>query len=401
MKQPIQRRAFGQVLATAAGAMGVSGADEPLAGQEEQDMQQPALKSVDEAVNVADLRRLARVNLPGPTFDYIDTGSGDQYTLRDNLAALQEIKVLPPLLKGVRKTDLSVTVLGRKISMPIMLAPVAAQRMYHPEGGRAAARAAAAMGTLYGMSGSVGNSVEEIAQSGKGPKWFQLYVPRDRKVARQLVDRVNQAGFDAIILTVDLGEWKDADRRNKFSLPKEMLVKHLRDIGFKQITNAMSNEQVQAFNAQAWDLSLSWDFFGWLRKQTRLPILIKGVLRTDDARRAVKMGLDGIIVSNHGGRRLDGMPATINVLSEIVEAVGDRAEVYMDSGIRRGTDVLKALALGARAVFVGRPYAWGLAAGGEAGVRRVLELLRDELANAMLTTGCARLADINSSLLKS
>jgi isopentenyl diphosphate isomerase/L-lactate dehydrogenase-like FMN-dependent dehydrogenase len=132
-----------------------------------------------------------------------------------------------------------------------------------------------------------------------------------------------------------------------------------------------------------------------------LPILIKGVLRTDDARRAVKMGLDGIIVSNHGGRRLDGMPATINVLSEIVEAVGDRAEVYMDSGIRRGTDVLKALALGARAVFVGRPYAWGLAAGGEAGVRKVLELLRDELANAMLTTGCARLADINSSLLKS
>jgi (S)-2-hydroxy-acid oxidase len=401
MKEPIQRRTFGQVLATAAGTMGVAGVDDPVEGQEGKDVQQSVVKSVDEAVTVSDLRELARGKLPGPTLDYIDTGSGDQYTLRDNLAALQRIKVMPPLLKGVRKTDLSVTVLGKKLSMPIMLAPVAAQRMYHPEGGRAAARAAAAMGTLYGMSGSVGNSVEEIAQSGKGPKWFQLYVPKDRKVTRQLVDRVNQAGFDAIVLTVDLGEWKDADRRNKFSLPKEMLVKHLRDIGFKQITNAMSNEEIQAFNAQAWDLALSWDFFGWLRKQTRLPILIKGVLRTDDAERAVKMGLDGIIVSNHGGRRLDGMPATIDVLPEIVKAVGNRAEVFMDSGIRRGTDILKALALGARAVLVGRPCAWGLAAGGEAGVRKVLELLRDELTNAMLTTGCASLADIDSSILKS
>ncbi len=401
MTPPIQRRTFGQVLATAAGTMGVAGVDDPVEGQEGKDVQQPVVNSVDEAVTVSDLRELARGKLPGPTFDYIDTGSGDQYTLRDNLAALQRIKVMPPLLKGVRKTDLSVTVLGKKLSMPIMLAPVAAQRMYHPEGGRAAARAAAAMGTLYGMSGSVGNSVEEIAQSGKGPKWFQLYVPKDRKVTRQLVDRVNQAGFDAIVLTVDLGEWKDADRRNKFSLPKEMLVKHLRDIGFKQITNAMSNEEIQAFNAQAWDLALSWDFFGWLRKQTRLPILIKGVLRTDDAERAVKMGLDGIIVSNHGGRRLDGMPATIDVLPEIVKAVGNRAEVYMDSGIRRGTDILKALALGARAVLVGRPYAWGLAAGGEAGVRKALELLRDELTNAMLTTGCASLADIDHAILKS
>ena len=174
----------------------------------------------------------------------------------------------------MRKADLSVSVLGQKIALPIMLAPVAAQRMYHPDGGLAAARAAATMGTVYAMSGSVGNSVEEIAQASKGPKWFQLYVPKDRKVTRQLVERVNRAGFGAIVLTVDLGEWKDADRRNKFTLPKEMLVKHLRDIGFKQITNAMSNEEVQAFNAEAWDLSLSWEFFGWLRKQSRLPSLI-------------------------------------------------------------------------------------------------------------------------------
>jgi len=402
MKEPIRRRTFGQVLATAAGAIGLSGDDEQAVAAGQAGAGPPeavSVGSIEQAVNVADVRQLAREKLPQATFDYIDTGSADQYTLRDNLAALQKIKVLPPLLKGVRKADLSVSVLGKKIAMPIMLAPVAAQRMYHPDGGLAATRAATAMGTVYAMSGSVGNSVEEIAQASKGPKWFQLYVPKDRKVTRQLVERVNRAGFEAIILTVDLGEWKDADRRNKFTLPKEMLVKHLRDIGFKQITSAMSNEAIQAFNAEAWDLSLSWDFFGWLRKQTRLPILIKGVLRPDDAKRAVAMGLDGIVVSNHGGRRLDGMPATIDVLPQIVDAVGERAEVYMDSGIRRGTDVLKALALGARAVFVGRPYAWGLGAAGEAGVRKVLELFRDELSNAMVTSGCARVADIDATLL--
>jgi len=403
MKEPIRRRTFGQVLATAAGAMGLNGDDEQgrAVGQEGSEPPEAiSVGSIEEAVNVADVRQLARKKLPKATFDYIDTGSADQYTLRDNLASLQRIKVLPPLLTGVRKADLSVSVLGQKIALPIMLAPVAVQRMYHPDGGLAAARAAATMGTVYAMSGSVGNSVEEIAQASKGPKWFQLYVPKDRKVTRQLVERVNRAGFEAIVLTVDLGEWKDADRRNKFTLPKEMLVKHLRDIGFKQITNAMSNEEVQAFNAQAWDLSLSWEFFGWLRKQTRLPILIKGVLRPDDAKRAVGLGLDGIVVSNHGGRRLDGMPATIDVLPQIVDAVGGRAEVYMDSGIRRGTDVLKALALGARAVLIGRPYAWGLAAAGEAGVRKVLELLRDELSNAMVTSGCGRVADVDRSLLK-
>ncbi|MFP6576188.1 MAG: alpha-hydroxy acid oxidase [Pirellulaceae bacterium] len=402
MKQPIRRRTFGQVLASAAGAISLSGDDDQAvaAGQEGAGPQDTIpVGGIENAVNVADVRRLAREKLPKATFDYIDTGSADQYTLRDNLAALQRIKVFPPLLRGVRKVDLSVSVLGKRIAMPIMLAPVAAQRMYHPDGGLAATRAAATMGTVYAMSGSVGNSVEEIAQASKGPKWFQLYVPKDRKVARQLIQRVNRAGFEAIIVTVDLGEWKDADRRNKFTLPKEMLVKHLRDIGFKQITSAMSNEEIQAFNAEAWDLSLSWDFFSWLRKQTQLPILIKGVLRPGDAQLAVVRGLDGIIVSNHGGRRLDGMPATIDMLARIVEVAGDRLDVYMDSGIRRGTDVLKALALGARAVFVGRPYAWGLGAAGEAGVRKVLELLRDELSNAMLTSGCARVADIDAALL--
>ncbi len=358
-----------------------------------------ASRTASDPVNVEDFRVLAEATLPRATYDYIATGSADQITLGENVAAFQRLRVLPPLLRGVSEVDLSTTILGQKVDLPILLAPVAAQRMYHEQGGLAAARAAAAAGTIYGMSSSVGHSVEEIAAAGVGPKWFQLYVPKDRAIARRLVQRVDRAKFQAIIVTVDLGEWKDADRRNRFSLPKEMLVKHLRDIGFAQITNAMSYEALLAFNAAAWDVSLSWDFFGWLRDVTDLPILIKGVLRPEDAEKAVSIGLDGVIVSNHGGRRLDGMPATIDVLPDVVRAVGGRAEVLVDGGIRRGTDVLKALSYGARAVLIGRPYAWALAADGEAGVTNVLGLLREELENAMIATGCATVDDVNSSLI--
>ena len=197
-----------------------------------------------------------------------------------------------------------------------------------------------------------------------------------------------------------MGEWKDADRRNRFALPKETLVKHLRDVGFTQIVDTMSYEEILAFNAQAWDLTISWEFFDWLRGITKLPLIIKGVLRKEDAEKAVSLGIEGIVVSNHGGRRLDGMPATIEMLPEIVAAVGNRAEVYLDSGIRRGTDVLIALALGARAVLIGRPYAWALGANGEAGVRKVLDLLREEFLNAMVSSGCAKIADIKPGLVR-
>ncbi len=352
-------------------------------------------------VSVDDFRVLARAKLPKATYEYITTGSADEITLRENVAAFQRLKVLPPLLTGVAKADLSTVVLKQRIALPVLLAPVAAQRMYHPQGALAAARAAAAAGTVFGLSSSAGNSVEEIAAVSKGPKWFQLYVPRDRAVARRLVERVERAGYQALIVTVDLGEWKDADRRNRFSLPREMLIKHLRDVGFEEVTERMSEQEVAAFNERAWDPSLSWDFFDWLRAVTKLPLLIKGVLRPEDAKKAVALGLDGIIVSNHGGRRLDGMPASIDMLPGVVAAVGGRAEVYLDGGVRRGTDVLKALALGARAVLVGRPYAWALAADGEEGVRKVIDILREELLNAMITTGCARTSDIHRSLILS
>jgi 4-hydroxymandelate oxidase len=399
----MDRRTFAQRLALGAGSIGMLelGASQPTGAAE--DVPQPGAPGDHkplEPVKVADFQALAAAKLPKATYDYIATGSADEITLRENVAAFQRIRILPPLLTGVANADLSTTVLKQAIRLPILLAPVAGQQMYHPQGALAAARAAAAVGTVYGVSSSVGHSVEEVAEASRGPKWFQLYVPKDRMVARRLVERTERAGYQAIIVTVDMGEWKDADRRNRFALPKEVLIKHLRDIGFTQITNAMSYQEVLDFNAQAWDLALSWDFFDWLRSITKLPLLIKGVLRKEDATKAVSLGLDGIVVSNHGGRRLDGMPATIEMLPEIVAAVGGRAEVYMDGGVRRGTDVLIALALGARAVLIGRPYAWALGADGEAGVRKVLDLLREELLNAMVATGCAKVSDIQPTLLR-
>jgi isopentenyl diphosphate isomerase/L-lactate dehydrogenase-like FMN-dependent dehydrogenase len=249
-----------------------------------------------------------------------------------------------------------------------------------------------------GVSGSCGNSIEEVAAASAGPKWFQLYVPKDRVIARRLVERADRAGYKAIIVTVDLGEQKDADRRNRFKVPATFLRKHLTNLGFA-ITEQMTDAELETLNASAWDLALSWDFFDWLRSITKLPLLIKGVLRADDAKKAVSIGLDGIIVSNHGGRRLDGVPASIEQLPQIAQAANGKAEIYLDSGVRRGTDVLEALALGAKAVLIGRPYAWALAADGEAGVAKVLDLLRQELVLAMLATGCANVGSINRSLL--
>lgn len=397
----MDRRTFAQQATLGAVSLGVLQAEDlkPAPAKVPEPAEYDA-KLPREPVKVTEFQALAAARLPKATYEYITTGSADEVTLRENVAAFQRIKILPPLLTGVSSADPSTTVLKQPIKMPIMLAPVAGQQMYHPQGALAAARAAAAAGTVYGISSSVGHSVEDVAAASPGPKWFQLYVPKDRVVAKKLVERAEKAGCKAIILTVDMGEWKDADRRNRFALPKETLVKHLRDVGFTQIVDTMSYEEILAFNAQAWDLTISWEFFDWLRGITKLPLIIKGVLRKEDAEKAVSLGIEGIVVSNHGGRRLDGMPATIEMLPEIVAAVGNRAEVYIDSGIRRGTDVLIALALGARAVLVGRPYAWALGANGEAGVRKVLDLLREEFLNAMVSSGCATIADIKPGLVR-
>lgn len=407
----MDRRAFSQLVTFGAAAVtvGQTRADDGAAVEQTGNGDsEPGAGAVEEVqvwsappVNVNDFVGRAQTKLPKATFEYITSGSEDEVTLRDNVEAFRRIRVLPPLLHGVNQSDLSTTVLGQAVSMPVLLAPVAALRMAHPEGARASARAAAAAGTICVAGTSAGHSVEEIAQASDGPKWLQLYVPDDREIARRLVQRAEQAGYRAIVVTVDLGERKDADLRNQFSLPKAMLLKHLRDIGFTQVTEQHSYEELLAFNSGAWRLSLDASFFEWLRGETSLPILIKGVLSKRSAEQAVDLGLDGIVVSNHGGRRLDGMPASIDVLKEVVDAVDGRVEVLMDGGIRRGSDVLKAIARGARAVLIGRPQAWALAAGGEAGVAQVLQILRDELSNAMISCGCNTVDEIDSSLLMS
>ena len=403
----MDRRTFSQLLALGAGMFSAPHAqaadkasDDATDTPDSRDGTGPASNAWPTApVTINDFIPLAKAKLPKATLEYITSGSEDEVTLRDNVEAFRRMRILPPLLHGVQKTDLSTTVLGQKISMPIMLAPVAALRMFHPEGGRASARAAASAGTICITSTSVGNSVEEIAAAGSGPKWFQLYVPSDRNLARQLVKRAEAAGYTALVVTVDLGERKDADLRNRFSLPKDMLLKHLRDIGHTKVSDQNSYDELVAFNATAWDVSLSVEFFQWLRRETKLPIILKGVLTKEAVQQAIDLKLDGIVVSNHGGRRLDGMPASIDMLKSVVAAADGQLEVLFDSGIRRGGDVLKALALGAKAVMIGRPQAWSLAAGGEAGVQLALDILRDELTNAMVSSGCASIDDVDESLL--
>jgi len=399
----MQRRSFTKLLAFGAGSQLIGEPETDAAVDDGKPM--PPGNSDDrkpsdqpDPVVVEDFIELSQQKLPGPTWEYISTGSEDQVTLAENTNAFRRIGVLPPVLHGVGQADLSTTVLGQKIDLPVMLAPVAGLKMFHPDGAQASARAAGAAGTICAVSSSCFSSVEEVAAASDGPKWFQIYMPRDKGVARSLVKRVEAAGFGAIVVTVDLGERKDADRRNRFSVPHEMLLKHLRDIGHT-LPDSISAKKLDAFNLAAWQLSMSWDIFDWLRGLTRLPLIVKGVLTEDDARRAVRENVDGIVVSNHGGRRLDGMPASIDRLQRVAETVDGKAELFLDSGIRRGTDVLKALALGARAVLVGRPQAWSLAAGGQQGVSQMLGFFREELENAMISCGCRNLGEITTDLL--
>jgi 4-hydroxymandelate oxidase len=283
--------------------------------------------------------------------------------------------------------------------MPILVAPTAFQGMAHPEGEIATVRAAGAAGTIMVLSTLSNTTIEDAASAATGPMWFQLYVFRDRGATAELVRRVEAAGFTAIVVTVDapvLGR-RERDIRNGFRLPPGLNIENLTPRGMGDLP-AGAGSGLAAYFASLLDQSLSWSDVKWLRSLTRLPVLLKGIVRGDDAVRAVECGVAGIIVSNHGGRQLDTAPATIGVLPEIVEAVAGRAEVLVDGGIRRGTDVVKALALGAKAKLV-RPVLWGLAVGGEAGVRQVLEMLRVELDCAIALCGCQSIEDVTRDLV--
>jgi isopentenyl diphosphate isomerase/L-lactate dehydrogenase-like FMN-dependent dehydrogenase len=340
-------------------------------------------------INVFEYEAIAQSKMEPAFWDYIQGGSDDEVTLRASRTAFEHIRLRPRVLVDVSASarDMRTSVFGTPISMPIMVAPTALHCLAHPEGECATAQAAGRANTLMIASTTATRSLEEIAQVASGPLWFQLYVYPSLEIAEKLVRRAESAGYRAIVLTVDLPTLgnREKDRRNNVTIPPPPF----REANFIDVDK----------EGQDW-VSLTWESLSWLRSITSLPILLKGILTAEDALQAIEHGMDGIIVSNHGGRQLDTALASIEALPEIVAAVAGRCDVYLDGGIRRGTDVLKALALGASAVLIGRPLLWGLAVNGAEGAYQVLEILRKELELAMVLSGRPTLNDIDRTLLK-
>ena len=354
-----------------------------------------------EALNLAELEAIARARLPQMAWDYYASGSDDELCVRRNCEAFGKILLHYRVLRDVSRRDPSTTVLGQKVAMPILVAPTAFHRLAHEDGELASVRGAGDAGTAFVLSTLSNTPIEDVVAAASGPVWFQLYVYRDRGATEALVRRVEAAGARALVLTVDaplLGR-RERDVKNRFALPAGLEIANLHAAGYARMPPASGDSGLAAYVAELLDPALTWDAIGWLRSVTKLPVVVKGIVRADDARRAVAAGAAGIVVSNHGGRQLDASPATIEVLARVVDAVAGGAEVLLDGGVRRGTDVVKALALGARAVLVGRPVLWGLAAGGRAGVAAALAMLRRELDLAMALCGCADIASIDRELV--
>jgi 4-hydroxymandelate oxidase len=348
-------------------------------------------------LNYRDYEALARERLSPSAYDYYAGGAGDEITVRENELAWSRRRLLPRMLVNVSACDLRTTALGAPISMPIITAPCALNQLAHPDGEIAVARAVAAEGTAQILSTLSSTSLEDVATTGPAPRWLQLYVYRDRAITRALVQRAEAAGYTAICLTVDVQRPgnRERDVRNAFRVPT-----HIRAANFGQaIEDTQDGSALLKYINVQFDPSLTWEGIEWLRSITSLPIVVKGILSPVDARLAVQHGVAGIGVSNHGGRQLDTSITSCDALAPIVDAVAGGAEIFVDGGIRRGTDVLTALALGARAVLIGRPYLWGLAVDGERGVRRVLSLLRDDLALSMALAGTPTVPSITRALL--
>jgi 4-hydroxymandelate oxidase len=331
------------------------------------------------------LEERARAVLPPDVFDYYAGGAGEEDTLAANDRAWRAVRLRPRVLRDVSRVDTSVTVLGSRVGSPVLVAPTAFHRLAHPAGERATAEGAAAAGALFVLSSRSSTRIESVAEVA-GPWWFQVYVLRERALTRELVQRAAASGARALVLTGDT-PYVGRKRRDRGSLA-------IPDADFRANLERLTDV---ALAEQAPDVT--FEDIAWLRGLSSLPVLVKGVLRGDDAARCIEAGAAGVIVSNHGGRQLDGAVATAEALPEVVEAVAGRGEVLVDGGVRTGRDVLRALALGARAVLVGRPVLWGLATGGAAGVQGVLEALREDTAHVMALAGAASVADVTADFV--
>lgn len=371
------------------------------------------------AVNINDMRKLAKRRLPRVVFDFIDGGAQDEMTLEANRRELAELRLSPRVLVDVSKRSTSVDLFGQTLAAPIILSPIGLTGLASPKGELDAARAAQAAGIGYCLSANASTSIEEIAKATATPFWFQLYVMKDRGLTQALIERAKTAGCSVLVMTVDLAAHglRERDARNGFSVPPRIsaadalnalmhpgwLMRTLRgprltfgnyktgaDQGFLQLSKHVANQ---------FDPSITWDDIAWAKNIWGGPLVIKGILRSDDARRAIDYGADGISVSNHGGRQLDGALSSIRMLRPIVDAVGDKVEVLFDSGIRSGQDVLKAVAMGAKGTMIGRAYVYGLGAMGQKGVTKALEVIHKELDMSMALCGRRNIEDVDRNIL--
>jgi L-lactate dehydrogenase (cytochrome) len=372
--------------------------------------------------NILDLRALAKRRLPSPMFHYLDGGADDEWTMRRNTAAFDDYELMPNCLNDISAIDLSTTLLGRKLAWPVFLSPTGMSRLFHHGAEPAVARAAAAAGTLYTLSTVATTSLEDIAATSDGPKMFQIYIFRDRGLTTELVQRCKAAKYHALCLTVDtpLAGNRERDRRTGMTLPPRFSLGSLWSFGLHPgwSLNLLLHPRVELANVaqrvgslqtsttslidyvnRQFDRTLSWRDVEWLTAQWNGPFVIKGLQSVADAKHAADVGATAVMVSNHGGRQLDGTPAPVDCIAAIVDAVGNRLEVILDGGVRRGTHVIKALALGAKACSIGRAYLYGLACGGQRGVEHALSLLRSEIERGFALLGCRSVGEVTRAHL--
>jgi isopentenyl diphosphate isomerase/L-lactate dehydrogenase-like FMN-dependent dehydrogenase len=372
--------------------------------------------------NFHDFRRLARKRLPGPIFNYIDGAADDETTYRRNTEAFERCDLVPNVLRGVANVDLSVTVMGQKLALPFYCSPTALQRLFHHDGERAVAAAASKFGTMFGVS-SVGTvSVEEVRKAYPTPQVYQFYFHKDRGLNRAMMQRAKETGVDVMMLTVDsiIGGNRERDLRTGFSIPFRLTLGGMLEFALKPAwgINYLTHERyrlpqleehldmsgdavsISRYFSEMFDQSMNWDDVAGMVREWNGRFCLKGIMSVEDARRAAEIGCTGIVLSNHGGRQLDGSRSAFDQLAEVVDAVGDRLDVMMDGGVQRGTHILKALSLGAKAVGVGRYYLFPLAAAGRAGVERALGLMREELERGMKLMGCTSVGQLSRSNLR-